>query len=258
MLIGTVAEGVTLFGATYDSSKTAEIAAGNPVPTTPGLTVIDNANFKFGGGSLDPSSVTSGGNGMRYSTASNFDPFVGTLDFWFRAPGWDGTTRQDFFSIFPGGFTGDVGLYLLNTNDGGQLAVDVDVAGANRWALRGTTTSTVLGDGEWHHVAYEWDSNTNSTALFLDGVLETNTNIVGGGSVDFTGGTLGTEMEIGSRQQGFDALQGNIDDLRISDVALFNGQDFVPPTRSTVPEPASLVMLLASGTLLLLRRRARS
>ena len=29
MLIGTVAQGATIFGATYDNSKTADIAAGN-------------------------------------------------------------------------------------------------------------------------------------------------------------------------------------------------------------------------------------
>jgi hypothetical protein len=44
-------------------------------------------------------------------------------------------------------------------------------------------------------------------------------------------------MEIGSRQQGYDALAGNIDDVRISNVALYNGQNFTPPTQSTIPDP---------------------
>jgi len=256
LIATTAAQGTTIFGAKYDSSKTAQVASGNPVPTTPGLTVIDNTNFKFGGGSLDPTLVTSGGNGMRYATAGNVNPNVGTIDLWFRAPGWNGFPRRELVSMFAGGYTGDISLYLLNDNFGGKLAVDVDVAGHNQWALRGTTTSVVLGDGNWHHVAYEWDSATNTTALFLDGVLETNTNVVGGGSVNFAGGTLAQFMEVGSRQSGFDPLAGNIDDLRISDVALYNGQNFTPPTQSTiVPEAASMTMMLAGGALLLRRWR---
>ena len=142
-------------------------------------------------------------------------------------------------SIFniPVTYAGDVSLYLLNDNFGGRLAVDVDVAGQNQWGLRGTSNSLLLGDGNWHHVAYEWDSATNHAALFLDGMLETDTNIVGGGSIDFTGASLAPFMEIGSRQQGYDALAGNIDDVRISNVALYNGQNFTPPTQSTIPDP---------------------
>lgn len=259
LLIGTAAQGATTFGASFDRSKTAEISVGNPEPTTLGLSVIDNANAKFGGGSLDPSLVTYPGGGTRYSTAGNFNPFVGTIELWFRAPGWNGFPRMELFSIFnmPVTYAGDISFYLLNDSSGGRLAVDVDVAARGQWALRGTTTSAVLGDGNWHHVAYEWDSATNHTALFLDGVLETNTNIVGGGSVDFTGGTLAEFMEIGSRQTGGDPLAGNIDDLRISDVALYMGQNFTPPTRSTIiPEPTAMVMMLTSGALLLLRWRA--
>lgn len=239
LVANPVAQGETIFAVNFDNSKTAGIAAGNPEPTTPGLSVIDNTNAKFGGGSLDPSLGVYPGGGMQYSTVDNFNPFVGTIELWFRAPDWIGFPRMELFSIFnlPVTYAGDISLYLLNDNFGGRLAVDVDVAARGQWALRGTTTSTVLGDGNWHHVAYEWDSATNHTALFLDGVLESNTNLHAGSTVDFTGGTLAPFMEIGSRQTGGDPFAGNIDDVRISNVALYNGQNFTPPTQSTIPDP---------------------
>ncbi|MDC0937327.1 hypothetical protein OAS39_13660, partial [Pirellulales bacterium] len=112
MSIGTVAQGATTFGAKYDSSKTADEAAGNPVPTVAGLSTINNASSKFGAGSLDTSTSTSGNNGTKYATASNFNPLAGTVDFWMQMPNGYNGVRQDLFSIFAGGFTGDFSLYL--------------------------------------------------------------------------------------------------------------------------------------------------
>jgi len=238
-LLSGVSHGETIFAVNFDSSKTAGIAVGNPEPTIAGLGVIDSVNVKFGAGSLDPSLVIPRGNELQYETAGNFNASAGTIEMWFRAPDWIGFPRMELFSIFnlPVTYAGNVSLYLLNDNSGGKLAVDVDVAGHNQWALRGASNSILLGDGNWHHVAYEWDTATDHAALFLDGNLETDNNIVGGGSVDFTGGSLAPFMEIGSRQQGYDALAGNIDDVRISKVALYNGQSFTPPTQSTIPDP---------------------
>jgi len=252
MMIGTVAQGATTFGAKYDSSKTADIAAGNPVPTVAGGSTINNASSKFGGGSLDTTSVFSGGNGTRYSTASNFNPLAGTVDFWMQMPNGYNGVRQDLFSIFAGGFTGDFSLYLNPGTD--RLLSVVDVAGANQWSQGGFASVTnVLGDGNWHHIAWEWDTNAGFATLFVNGAPE---NFVTIGTVSFAGGTLGTEMEIGSRQGGFDAFQGNIDDLRISSTAIYGQVGFTPPTQSTIPEPASVVMALTGGALLLMRRRA--
>ena len=89
----------------------------------------------------------------------------------------------------------------------------------------------------------------------VDGTAE---SFVPTGTVSFAGGTLGADMEIGSRQGGFDAFQGNIDELRIFDTAIYQqASPFTPPTRTSIPEPASVVMLLAGGALMLLRRRGR-
>lgn len=250
VMIGTSAQAATIFGASYDSSKTADIAVGNAVPTVAGLSTINNGSSKFGAGSLDTTAVTSGNNGTKYATAGNFNPLAGTVDFWMQLPnGYDGT-RQDLFSIFAGGFTGDFALYI---DPGSQrLQTVVDVAGANQWTQQGFANAfSVLGDGNWHHIAWEWDTNAGFATLYVDGVPE-NFSVIG--SVSFAGGTLGSDMEIGSRQGGYDNFKGNIDDLRISDTAIYGQAGFTPPTQSTVPEPASLG-LLGIGALALTRRK---
>ena len=250
-LVAGTAQAATLFAASYDSGKTAEIVGGSGVPTVAGTSTIDNANFKYGGGALNTTAVTSGGGGLKYGTASNFNPLAGTVEMWFRVPGYDGSTRQELFSIFAGGFTGDFSLYLDNTS-GGRLKVDVDVAGNNQWQQRGFQGPAVTGDGNFHHVAFEWDTNAGFTTLYLDGVAESFTPLFG--TVSFAGGTLGANMEIGSRQAGFDRLNGQIDDLRISNVALYNQVSSFTPPGPVVPEPTTLA-LLACGPLLFMRRR---
>jgi hypothetical protein len=112
----------------------------------------------------------------------------------------------------------------------------VDVLGANQWQQGGFANAfAVLGDGEWHHIAWEWDTQAEEpfATLYVDGVAE-NFNVIG--EVSFDGGILGAEMEIGSRQGGFDAFQGYIDDFRIFDSAIYGRQSFTPPTQSTIPD----------------------
>lgn len=250
MSIGTAAQADTLFGATYDNSKTADQAVGNAAPTAGGLSTISNSS-QFGAGSLNTSTSASGGNGTTYATAGNFNPQAGTVDFWMQMPNGYNGARQDLFGIFAGGYTGDFSLHLNPATD--RLHTVVDVAGANQWSQGGwASVNNVLGDGNWHHIAWEWDSAANFATLYVDGTPENYTAV---GTVSFDGGTLGSNFEVGSHQGGWDAFQGNIDDLRISGTAIYGQAGFTPPTRSTVPEPASMVMLLAGSALLLLRRR---
>ena len=241
MSVGAVAEGAVIFGVNYDNSKSAGIAAGNPVPIVSGDTfsVINTSSSKFGAGSLDTTGVFQGGNGLKYDTASNFNPLAGTIDFWVQMPNTYNSVRQDLFSIFAGGFTGDFSLYL--NNDFNRLTLVVDVAGANQWSQssQGGLVTAVLDDGGWHHIAWEWDTVAEFSTLYVDGVGESfaPTPGIGAATVSFAGGTLGTDMEISSRQGGFDAFQGNIDDLRIFDTAIYNQvASFTPPASSTIPD----------------------
>lgn len=243
----TASAATPIFGATFDSSTTANLAAGNATPVVGGAVTINSSSSKFGAGSLDATGVTSGGNGLRYATAANFNPLAGTVDFWTQLPNGFNGTRQDLFSIFAGGYTGDFSLYI---DPGSQrLQTIVDVAGANQWTQQGyANANTVLGDGNWHHVAWEWDTAAGFATLYVDGAPE-NYSVIG--SVSFVGGTLGAAMEIGSRQGGYDAFQGNIDDFRLFDSAIYKQAGFTPPAQSTiVPEPSAALSLLIGGVLL--------
>lgn len=231
--ISAVAKADTpIFGAAYDSSKTAGIAGGNASPTNAGTSFINDANSRFGAGSLNTADVFPGGEGIRYSTVDNFNPLAGTVDFWMQMPNGYNGVRQDLFSIFAGGYTGDFSLYI---NPGTlRLHTVVDVNGNNQWQQGGYENAyATLGDGDWHHIAWEWDTVAGFATLYVDGVAE-NYNALG--TVSFAGGTLGAEMEIGSRQGGYDAFQGNIDDFRIFDTAIYGQSSFTPPTQSTIPD----------------------
>lgn len=242
VVLGSAAH-AQLFVAAYDGNtpnggKNADIAAGSPAPLVAGTATIDNVNFKFDGGSLDTTTVTSGNNGLKYSTAGNFNPLAGTVQMWVRAPGYTGATRMELFSIFAGGFTGDFSLFL-DPALGGRLRAVVDANGANQWVQNGFQSGSYFGDGNWHHVAWEWDTVAGISTLYVDGVAE-NFNVIG--SVAFAG-TLGTNMEIGSRQGGFDNLVGNIDDLGIYGTALYNQVSSFTPPGPQVPEPAAVGLL---------------
>jgi hypothetical protein len=256
VVLASAAQAAPLLIAAYDGNtanggKNADIAVGNPAPTVLGTSTINNVNFKYGGGALDTTTVTSGGNGLRYSTANNFNPQAGTVEMWIRVPGYTGATRQELFSIFAGGFTGDFSLFLDNTQ-GGRLRAVVDANGVNQWVQTGFQNGAYFGDGNFHHVAWNWDTSAGFSTLYVDGVAETFNHT---GTVAF-GGTLGTTMEIGSRQGGFDALRGQIDDIRISNNAVYGQVGSFTPPGPHVPEPSALGAL-AIGALAMVGRRRR-
>ena len=251
--IVTTAKAAQIFGTTYDSTTSAEVAAGSPTPVVAGLATINTSSSKFGAGSLNTASVVSGNNGIKYSTSGNFNPLAGTVDFWMQLPNGYNDSRQDLFSIFAGGYTGDFSLYIDPSSD--RLQTIVDVNGANQWQQVGyANAQTVLGDGNWHHIAWEWDTVAGYATMYVDGAAE-NYSVLG--SVSFAGGTLGSTFEIGSRQGGYDPFLGNIDDVRIFDTAIYAQAAFTPPTQSfNVPEPATAAIMLAGSVLLLIGRRS--
>jgi hypothetical protein len=104
-----------------------------------------------------------------------------------------------------------------------------------------------------YHVAATDDGSTVS--LYLDGTLVDSTSISpqpnfqtfsGSGTI---GGAIGNDTTIAG---GITAFRGNIDEVRISNVAL-------PPSQflNVVPEPTTASLLALGGVALLRRRRSR-
>src|SRR5688572_29123817 len=86
-LAAAAAQAAPRFTASYDSSLTADFAVGNPAPLSVGNSVIDPVEFKYGGGALNPSANTSGGNRLSYATAGNFvmgPNTAGTIEMWVK------------------------------------------------------------------------------------------------------------------------------------------------------------------------------
>ncbi len=78
-------------------------------------------------------------------------------------------------------------------------------------------TGVSANDGQWHHIAATWSSDSGACSLYRDGALVYLTNLAVGTSLP-SGGTLVLGQEQDSQGGGFDtsqAFQGRMDDVRI-------------------------------------------
>jgi hypothetical protein len=106
---------------------------------------------------------------------------------------------------------------------------------------QGVTSSFVLNDGQWHHIAMTYDGSTRDFVIYAD------YDEVGSGTTTFDLVYDNDVFEIGHvAGRGFD---GWVDEVRLSDTVL------MPSQFLAVPEPASLMMLVPA--MLMIRRRRR-
>lgn len=126
--------------------------------------------------------------------------FTGTGDFTYEAwinPGAKGS-RGEIFSV--GTASAGAAVYMF-VDENGRLEFDVHGEG-------GPEATSVLTDGDWHHVAATFDASSKTLSLYVDGSLEatqvmtSNINIASGNAY------------IGSTDNSL-TYQGQIDELRI-------------------------------------------
>lgn len=108
------------------------------------------------------------------------------------------------------------GLDIVGKDDGARRDYNIHVPGANnsgKTYLSGTTAagSTVITDGQWHHVAGTWDGS--EIKLYIDGVEE--------GTAAFAGpiSTSDVPVKIGFRGSG-SPLRAVVDEIAIFNRAL--------------------------------------
>lgn len=144
--------------------------------------------------------------------SSNFTGVSGTsartVEAWIRTtananPSNGGSQKVilDWGSMATGGrFT----LNLLWNN-----AIRLEVGG------NGVSASTPINDGNWHHVACVWDPSlsTDKIKLYVDGVLDAQ------GTPTVATNTVAGNFVIGRRVDGVNAFQGDIDEVKVWNMA---------------------------------------
>ncbi|HEX3698959.1 MAG TPA: LamG domain-containing protein [Polyangia bacterium] len=137
-----------------------------------------------------------------------------TISLWFNLAK-DPTIQQDFISLTDG-----VGTAL-------NLSVRNGLLVAAGWGGAVLVSVTSPGTGEWHHLAYSFDKTANR--LYLDGAL-----MALGTAVPQKGPVA--EGWLASSRARTDFFAGKLDDIRIYDRALTNGE--VNALANGVPVPA--------------------
>lgn len=105
-------------------------------------------------------------------------------------------------------------------------AIRIEIGGA------GLSGNTPVNDGQWHHVAATFKSGL--VQLYVDGVLDTSGNISGVNT------STGNFM-IGRRVDGVNHFEGDIDELRVWDVALNPAQLGLRDSSEYCNSPSNLI-----------------
>lgn len=144
---------------------------------------------------------------LHYAAAGNIGAAAGTIEFWLK-PHWNGNDGQGHVALAWGTWGGV--LVVKDGADNLRLII-------NRWSDHGLPERGAgynVGGwtaGQWHHCAFTWDNA--EVRCYADGVLRS------GEAVGFTLPSPGNAtFQVGAEGTG-EALDGVIDELRISDVA---------------------------------------
>ena len=178
---------------------------------------IDTVNLKVGAGSLAlsgaPSPDTSGNDGAVTATSYDWSASdIRTVAFWMKAVSGDkGDSNATMISLGSG--TGGGNRFDIRLN-GDALRLEVQSGG--------TTTTSNIADGTWHHIAIvvpNASSTVADTAYYIDG------SYVGNFSDSTALATGVGPLRVGDSYQddGRD-FKGNIDDVQLYDHALTAGE----------------------------------
>ncbi len=133
---------------------------------------------------------------------SNFPSNAFTFESWFKTSGsGDGLISYATASE-------DNEVLLLN-----QENLTLQIGGNS------VATGINIADGDWHHVAWTWDSASGATKVFIDGVEKFSGTLAQGHSIE-NGGSLVIGQEQDGVGDGFDPAQayaGEVRDIRLWD-----------------------------------------
>ena len=203
--------------------------------TANGDAQIDTAQSKFGG-----ASALFDGAGDYLSmdkTVGDFGSNTFTVEAWVRVPSADGAF-ENIASIWHGS-TANNRSWFLGIDDNTQHIVFFwyDSGGAIDTSVESTG---VLTSGNWHHVAVTNDGS--NFRLFLDGTLEDS-----GAAETIRAAVAGSSLTIGGNYDASLPVNGNIDEVRISNTARYTS-NFTPSTSAFTNDANTTLLLHMNGT----------
>lgn len=212
-------------GNTGNGGLDADYAVGSKVAIQGGAAIVPTTTkpSKFGAGSLSPS--TEAGY-LSYSTAGNISTSAGTVEMWVQTDDWESGAYEGLFNLQGFNNPNAVDIRLWKRNDD-TLQAYMENAGPDPepiWFLRSLSNFTL--DSGWHHLAFTWDTATQSAAMYHDGVVINTPPTFFFGQTDISfDGTVNAEFQVGHAQGGL-PFNGLIDEFRFSDVDLYGGGVF--------------------------------
>jgi len=139
-----------------------------------------------------------------------------TIEFWFRTS--DSTTTQAFYVKRASEIASNIRIGVGSVS--GKLEVLVS-SGTSSWDIWLNQSVADISNDTWYHVALTWDGSTYT--IWLDGVSQDT-------STDSNYPTVNTaSVYLGARQDGTQAIDGYLDEIRISDTARYT-TTFTPST----------------------------
>ncbi len=190
------------------------LTADNFIDISKNATKLNNYNsvtinkeiYKAGTGSFEF-------NGNNYLTFDSKNYILGTenftIDLWIKSS--NTVSNSGLIAQYP---SDTKGSWALKIRDGKFLFTTFNVI-QNRWS--DTFSSTIITDGNWHHIAIV--RNTDKIYLFVDGNKENTVTI---NQSAFFGTEISYEISIGRSIRDNANYTGLIDEIRISNKALWN------------------------------------
>lgn len=200
-----------------NGSTTFTDYSGNNVLTPSGNVQLSNVQSKFGG-----TSVYFDGSGsaiyINNTSSINFGFSSFTIEFWLNPS--DVSGYKNILSKYA---SWSYNLEFHMALDGGRIRFR-----GGRYVNYDLFSTTYLNNSQWYHIAVVFDSVTQTTRLFIDGVIEASVTM--GGNMNYP--ITSAPLIIGYENGGGPYYYGYIDDFRITKGVARYIANFTPPTSS--------------------------
>ena len=220
---------------TVDRDTTGEYVnsiSGSAYGTQHTVTALNDTQHTTSYAKFGTSSITFDGTNDELNVAHHSDFVFGgsnfTIDMWIRTSGSGNSHGYGFFQKGNGSSTG---TYWWLGSAGSQLAIKFYTSGGTVYIAGGPN----LADTLWHHVALV--NNGNVWTSYVDGVQAATQTLTGTDSTT-------DEFGIGrwNANGGTGWFNGNMDDIRVSNTALWT-TGFSVPTVRAVPDATTLLLI---------------